>query len=204
MREDKDTFIRGLTMKTLALFNENQDTACTKRGSENAKTGKEACNEVAYDETADGAAGGTGSPIDIPALQTHHLQRSLQTPEDGEILIVSLGIHQRTSLGLLDTEEQRQGLGSGNQEDAGTDEHHDALLDILLLVVHLDVHRDSTNDGDNTGNGVTELDGNGDILGNLGGYRAKSLRTSGVVTGSILGHDNTNTQQQHANARKTR
>ena len=34
----------------------------------------------------------------------------------------------------LKTEEQRQTLSCGNEEDAGTHNHHDALLEILLIV----------------------------------------------------------------------
>ena len=46
MRENKDSFVIGLAMKTFALFNENQNTASTKSGGENTKTDKETCNEV--------------------------------------------------------------------------------------------------------------------------------------------------------------
>ena len=95
MRKNKNSFINGLAMKTLALFNENQDSTGSKCGGENAKTDKKTCDKVTNNETTDGTSSGTSCPVDIPALKTHHLQRSLQTPEDGKILIVSLGIHQR-------------------------------------------------------------------------------------------------------------
>ena len=157
MRKNKNSFVNGLAMQTLALLDENHDTADTKGSGKNTKTDQEASDNVTDDETADSTANGSCSPVDIPALQAHHLQRSLKTLEDGEILIVGLGIHQtQTTKRLLttDAEEQRQSLGCGNQEDTGTDEHHDALLDILLLVVHLDVHGDRTDNGNYTGNGI--------------------------------------------------
>jgi hypothetical protein len=34
----------------------------------------------------------------------------------------------------LESEEQRQGLGGGHEEDAGADDHHDLLLENLLKV----------------------------------------------------------------------
>jgi len=163
VRKDKDSFVNGLAMQALALLDENHDTADTKGSGKNTKTDQETSDNVTDDETADSTANGSCSPVDIPALQAHHLQRSLKTLEDGEILIVGLGIHQtRTTKRLLttDAEEQRQSLGCGDQEDTGTDEHHDALLDILLLVVHLNVHGDRTDNGNYTGNGITQLDGN--------------------------------------------
>ena len=68
MRKNKNSFINGLAMKTLALFNENQDTTGSKGGGENAKTDKESCDKVAYNEATNGTSDGTGSPIDVPSL----------------------------------------------------------------------------------------------------------------------------------------
>ena len=85
-------------MQALALLDENHDTADTKGSGENTKTDQETSNKVTDDETADSTASGSCSPVDIPALQAHHLQRSLKTLEDGEILIVGLGIHQHEQI----------------------------------------------------------------------------------------------------------
>jgi len=34
---------------------------------------------------------------------------------------------------VADTEEERECIGGGNQEDTSTDGHHDFLLEILLI-----------------------------------------------------------------------
>jgi len=34
---------------------------------------------------------------------------------------------------VADTEEERECIGGGNQEDTSTDGHHDLLLEILLI-----------------------------------------------------------------------
>lgn len=34
---------------------------------------------------------------------------------------------------VTDTEEERESIGCGNQEDTSTDGHHDFLLEILLI-----------------------------------------------------------------------
>lgn len=54
-----------------------------------------------------------------------------------------------------------------NEEDTGSHDHHDLLLDVLLLVVHGDIYRDCTHDGHNAGNGVAQFHHNRHILGNL-------------------------------------
>lgn len=66
-----------------------------------------------------------------------------------------------------DSEEQWQCLGSRNQEDAGSDNHHDLLLDILLLVVHGDIDANRAYDGHDAGDGIAELDDDGHILGDF-------------------------------------
>ena len=35
---------------------------------------------------------------------------------------------------VTDTEEERESIGSGNQEDTSTDGHHNLLLEILLII----------------------------------------------------------------------
>ena len=82
---------------------------------------------------------------------------------------------------VLDAEEQRQSLGSGNQEHTCADDHHDRLLDVLLLVVHLHIHGDGTDDGHDTCNGIAELGGDGDVLGNLLRSLADGVLTSLVA-----------------------
>ena len=38
---------------------------------------------------------------------------------------------------VTDTEEERESIGSGNQEDTSTDGHHNLLLEILLIVCNV-------------------------------------------------------------------
>ena len=100
---------------------------------------------------------------------------------------------------VLDAEEQRQSLGSGNQEHTCADDHHDRLLDVLLLVVHLHIHGDGTDDGHDTCNGIAELGGDGDILGNLLRSLADGVLTSLVASSAVCQRSGNIEGETHGN-----
>ena len=71
------------------------------------------------DEPDNRTSGGSGCPIDVAALKSHQFEGSLQPLEHwiGRIDFF-IGIRHR-----LHTEEERQSLCCGHEEDAGADNH---------------------------------------------------------------------------------
>lgn len=150
-------------METLALLEHYKGGSYRDCGYEGYQTRHETDDDIHDDESYNRATGCGCRPVDVAALQSHQFKRPLKPLEHGIGRIVFFaGIRHGSH-----TEEKRQSLGCGHEEDAGADNHHDRLLDILLLVVHLDIDADSTHDGDNAGDGVAELDDDGDILGDF-------------------------------------
>ena len=47
---------------------------------------------------------------------------------------------------VTDTEEERESIGSGNQEDTSTDGHHNLLLEILLIARNILIINTNWND----------------------------------------------------------
>ena len=122
-----------LRMQAALLLDKYQHGAHSCNGSQYNDAGKKSEDDIEDEETDYTTTYSTGGPIDVPTLKTHEHQRTLQSLED-RVLRTAFLI--RVLHGLrTDTEEQRKSLGSSDEEDTGTDDHHDLLLDILLLVV---------------------------------------------------------------------
>ncbi len=85
-----------------------------------------------YEKSQESSSHSTSSPEDIPSFQAQEFKGFLKSLENRVVLesfLVFLAHMPR-----LKTKEQRQTLSCGNEEDAGTHNHHDALLEILLIV----------------------------------------------------------------------
>ena len=175
-----------LRMQAALLLDKYQHGAHSCNGSQYNDAGKKSEDDIEDEETDYTTTYSTGGPIDVPTLKAHEHQRTLQSLED-RVLRTAFLI--RVLHGLRsDTEEQRKSLGSSDEEDTGTDDHHDLLLDILLLVVHGDVHRDSTHNGYDTGDRIAELDNDRYVLGDLLRDGGKGSCTCRIVTSGVLGH----------------
>ena len=139
---DEDALVPLLRVQPLSLLHKDK---CCPYGEDGGKDG-EACKEskeaVAQDEADDSSSCGDGCPGDVAPLHAHELQRSLESLEHGVAgivcacaAIIALCLAHGVPLSFLsslDAEEQRQCLGGCNQEDAGSYNHHDRLLENLL------------------------------------------------------------------------
>lgn len=132
-------------MQSLALLEQNQShTACHGDGQDNQ--GKdESCHTVGYDEADNGDAYRGCRPIDVATLNTHKFKGTLQPLEQWIIRIVFLfPVHDTCGLG--ESEEQRKCLGCRDKEDAGSDHHHDLLLEILPIARNILIISTNWND----------------------------------------------------------
>lgn len=174
MGENEYSLVLLLRMQPPALLQEDGDSSKTENGChDNQPDDKTECY-ITNDEADNAATGCTGCPEDVASLETHEFKGPLKPLEYRVFRIVlSFLFHEewclasatsRTGTGIRRKEEQRQCLGSCNEEDTGSDKHHDALLDILFLVVHLDIDTDGSYHGNNTGNGIADFDGIGYII----------------------------------------
>ncbi len=180
-------------MEALALLEHYQGGSNRDRRYEGYQTRHETDDDIHDDESYNRATGCGCRPVDVAALQSHKFKRPLKPLEHGIGWIVFFaGIRHGSH-----TEEKRQSLRCGHEEDAGADNHHDRLLDILLLVVHLDIDADSAYDGDNAGDGVAELDDDGDILGDLLRDCGKCGGTRLVIAGGVLGEHGHGADNHH-------
>lgn len=119
---DKYSFVNGFGMKALALLEHYQGTSDCYCGDERYKSGYETEDYIHYDEPNYRAAGCGCRPVNVAALQPHQFKRPLKPLEHGIGLVaVFVALFRHRS----DAEEERQSLGSGHEEDAGTDNHHD-------------------------------------------------------------------------------
>lgn len=118
-------------MQPLALLEQNQSgTACYGNCQYN-QCENESCQTVGYDKADYGNAYRSCRPIDVSSLNTHKFKGTLKPLEQWIIGIVFLSaVH--TACALRETEEQRKCLGCRNEEDTGSDHHHDLLLENLL------------------------------------------------------------------------
>ena len=176
-----------LTVQSLSLFHHDKYGSDSQTEHQQYQAYHKSEDDVAEDETHDGAANGSCRPVDVPSLKAEKLQRTLQSLEERKVGI-AVGItclyHSCLRLYLLNTqrmnnhifshlrltadaEEQRQSLCCSNEENTCSDDHHDLLFHVLLLIVHRDVNADCAHYGNYAGNGVTELHDDGDILGNF-------------------------------------
>lgn len=123
-------------MQPLALLEQNQSgTACYGNCQYN-QCENESCQTVGYDKADYGNAYRSCRPIDVSSLNTHKFKGTLKPLEQWIIGIVFLSaVH--TACALRETEEQRKCLGCRNEEDTGSDHHHDLLLEILLIVCNV-------------------------------------------------------------------
>ena len=137
-------------MEALALLEHYKCGSDCYCGDKCYKPGHEPDDDIHDNESYYRASGCGCRPVYVAALQSHQFKRPLKPLEHG---IGGIAFFAGIRHGLH-TEEERQGLCRGHEEDAGADNHHDRLLDILLLVVHLDIDADCAHDGDNAGDGV--------------------------------------------------
>ena len=190
---DEHSFVVVFGMETLALLEHYKGSSDRDCRYEGYQPRHETDDDIHDDESHNRSTGCCGCPIDVAALKSHKFEGSLQPLEHwiGRIAFF-IGIRHD-----LHTEEERQSLCCGHEEDAGADNHHDRLLDILLLVVHLDIDADSAHDGDNAGDGVAELDDDGNILGDFLGDCGQCGGTRLVVAGGVLGEHCHGTDNHH-------
>ena len=119
-----------LRMQAALLLDKYQRGAHSCNGSQYNDAGKKSEDDIEDEETDYTTTYSTGGPIDVPTLKAHEHQRTLQSLED-RVLRTAFLI--RVLHGLRsDTEEQRKSLGSSDEEDTGTNDHHDLLLENLL------------------------------------------------------------------------
>ena len=128
-------------MEPLPLF--DKDKSRTGRDTDNSgdQSDDESNQAVDDDEQHDGAHDGCCRPVDISALESHKLQGLLQPLQEWVIWVTVVllfcchSFHLKVSkqqVSCLETEEHRQCLSSSNEEKAGTNDHHDLLLQNLL------------------------------------------------------------------------
>ena len=190
---DEHSLVVVFGMETLALLEHYKGSSDRDCRYEGYQPRHETDDDIHDDESHNRSTGCCGCPIDVAALKSHQFEGSLQPLEHwiGRIAFF-IGIRHD-----LHTEEERQSLCCGHEEDAGADNHHDRLLDILLLVVHLDIDADSAHDGDNAGDGVAELDDDGNILGDFLRDCGKCGGTRLVVAGGVLGEHGHGADNHH-------
>ena len=124
-----------LGVQSLYLFEDDKGDADGADDCEGNESHDEAQQRVGNDERQDGTACSDGCPGNVATTKAHEFKGSLQ-PLENWVLRVA-GVHctahlESSDYTVFDAEEQRQGLGSGNQEDTCADDHHDRLLEILL------------------------------------------------------------------------
>ena len=129
-----------LGVQSLLLLEEDESCTSQEGNSEDNQASHEAQEAIHDNEAEDGRSDGDGRPCDIASLNTHEFKRLLESLEHGvaDVLAVFCLFCHVVHLNLicfalsLESEEQRKGLCSCNQEDASTDDHHDLLLENLL------------------------------------------------------------------------
>ena len=129
-----------LGVQSLLLLEEDENCTCQEGNSEDNQASHKAQEAIHDDEAKDGCSDGDSCPCDIASLYAHEFKRLLESLEHGvaDVLAVFCLFCHVVHLNLicfalsLESEEQRKGLCSCNQEDASTDDHHDLLLENLL------------------------------------------------------------------------
>ena len=116
-------------MEALALLEHYKGGSYRDCSYEGYQSRHETDDDIHDDESHNRATGCRCRPVDVAALQSHQFEGSLQPLEHwiGRIDFF-IGIRHR-----LHTEEERQSLCCGHEEDAGADNHHNRLLEILLI-----------------------------------------------------------------------
>lgn len=136
-----------LGVKPLALPDDNDDGSDGQTENKQYQACHKTDDDVAEDESHHCTADGCRRPIDVTALKSEELQRTLQSLEK-RIVVITLStaclchdcLNEKQNDDLLltsDAEEQRQGLGCRDEEDTGSHNHHDLLLEILLIVCNV-------------------------------------------------------------------
>lgn len=119
---DEYSLVDGFGMEALALLEHYQGTSDRDCCDERYKSCYETEDDIHDDEPYNRAAGCGCRPVDVAALQSHQFKRPLKPLEHGiRLVAVFVALFRHGS----DAEEERQSLGSGHEEDAGTDNHHD-------------------------------------------------------------------------------
>lgn len=94
MGEDKNTLVFHFAVQPLALLHEYKHSSDTKGNGKDTKADKETNNHITHYEADNTTPSCGGGPIDITALKTHKLKRTLKSLEYGKFLrIGNLGIH---------------------------------------------------------------------------------------------------------------
>lgn len=115
-------------MEALALLEHYKGGSNRDRRYEGYQTRNETDDDIHDDESHNRATGCGCRPVYVATLQSHQFKRPLKPLEHGIGRIVFFaGIRHGSH-----TEEERQSLGCGHEEDAGADNHHDRLLENLL------------------------------------------------------------------------
>ena len=125
-------------MESFLLLDHYHTDSGRECDGKNDEADYESCNAVTENKSEDGTSGCSCSPIDVSSLDTHEFKGLLQPLEYRICNIVgifSIFCHRLTT----ESKEQRKGLSCCNEEDTGSDNHHDLLLDILFLIVHSDI-----------------------------------------------------------------
>lgn len=125
---DEHSFVVVFGMETLALLEHYKGSSDRDCRYEGYQPRHETDDDIHDDESHNRSTGCCGCPIDVAALKSHQFEGSLQPLEHwiGRIAFF-IGIRHD-----LHTEEERQSLCCGHEEDAGADNHHDRLLENLL------------------------------------------------------------------------
>lgn len=132
-----------LGVQSLHLFEDDKGDADGADDCEGNESHDEAQQRVGNDERQDGTACSDGCPGNVATTEAHEFKGSLQ-PLENWVLRVA-GVHctahlESSDYTVFDAEEQRQGLGSGNQEDTCADDHHDRLLENLPIICKCLIH----------------------------------------------------------------
>ena len=118
---DKHSLVVILGMETFTLLQHYQCGSYRDCGDKRNKPRHETDDDIHDDESYNRATRCGCRPVDVAALQSHQFKRPLKPLEHGIGRIAFFtGISH-----CLHTEEERQSLGCGHKEDAGTDNHHD-------------------------------------------------------------------------------
>lgn len=118
---DKHSLVVILGMETFTLLQHYQCGSDSYCGHKRHKPCHEAENDIHDNEPDNRASRCCRRPVNVAALESHQFEGSLQPLEHG---IGRIAFFTCISHGLH-TEEERQSLGCGHEEDAGTDNHHD-------------------------------------------------------------------------------
>ena len=131
---DINALVVFLWVESFSLLDHYKANSTTYGNCCKCQCDKETNQSVNQHEAQYADTGGDGCPSDVASLKSHELQRTLQSLKHLVFHVCLCHLCHNTTFGLVtDTEEEREGIGCGNQEDTSTDGHQDLLLEILLI-----------------------------------------------------------------------